>query len=420
MSDSSQNGTDQTQPQRYYEEDAISLIDIVAVLWKRKWMIIGITAAAAIGVVVFSIISLVLPPEQSPLPNYYEPEAMVLVTGDSSAPSFGQAASSALGELAGLAGITGGGGGSYGPLAVELAKSRSVLDSVGEQLNVGERIENKENLNTKIRRLLRENSTVEFESGTGLLRVSYQSTDEEFATEAVNALVSTLNERFRTIGGSRAVTRRELLEEKIAEVESRIAQLEAKISEFTAQYGILDVETVTQEQAQTMANLRSDLILKELEIQSYSEFARIDDPVLRRLRTERDNLRQTLRDMEQGSTEFEGVLPSQQDIPELAFEYERLRRNLDVQAQIYRNLASELELARLNAEGQEPVFQILELAEVPEVKAGPSRATISVVAAAAAFVLSILLAFVSEYVTKLRSDQKEIGQSRLHSNVQKQ
>ena len=404
MSDSSQN--------QHYEEDTISLIDIIAVLWKRKWMIIGITAAAAIGVVVFSIISLVLPPEQSPLPNYYEPEAMVLVTGDSSAPSFGQAASSALGELAGLAGITSGGGGSYGPLAVELAKSRSVLDSVGEQLNVGERIEDKENLNTKIRTLLRENSTVEFESGTGLLTVSYQSIDRDFATEVVNALVSTLNERFRTIGGSRAVTRRELLEEKIAEVESKIAELEAEISEFTAQYGILDVETVTQEQAQTMANLRSDLILKELEIQSYSEFARIDDPVLRRLRTERDNLRQVLRDMEEGSTEFEGVLPSQQEIPELAFEYERLRRNLEVQAQIYRNLASELELARLNAEGQEPVFQILELAEVPEVKAGPSRGTISIVVTLSALFLSVFLSFVLEYVQHVRQDDQQMAKLR--------
>ena len=404
MSDSSQN--------QHYEEDTISLIDIIAVLWKRKWMIIGITAAAAIGVVLFSIISLVLPPEQSPLPNYYEPEAMVLVTGDSSAPSFGQAASSALGELAGLAGITSGGGGSYGPLAVELAKSRSVLDSVGEQLNVGERIEDKENLNTKIRTLLRENSTVEFESGTGLLTVSYQSIDRDFATEVVNALVSTLNERFRTIGGSRAVTRRELLEEKIAEVESKIAELEAEISEFTAQYGILDVETVTQEQAQTMANLRSDLILKELEIQSYSEFARIDDPVLRRLRTERDNLRQVLRDMEEGSTEFEGVLPSQQEIPELAFEYERLRRNLEVQAQIYRNLASELELARLNAEGQEPVFQILELAEVPEVKAGPSRGTISIVVTLSALFLSVFLSFVLEYVQHVRQDDQQMAKLR--------
>ena len=404
MSDSSQN--------QHYEEYTISLIDIIAVLWKRKWMIIGITAAAAIGVVVFSIISLVLPPEQSPLPNYYEPEAMVLVTGDSSGPSFGQAASGALGELAGLAGLSGGGGGSYGHLAVELAASRSVLDRVGKDLNVAARIEDKEHLKTKIRRLLREGSSVDFESDTGLFRISYESTDKEFATEVVNSLVNTLNERFRTIGGSRALTRQELLEEKIAEIESRIAQLEAEISQFTAQYGILDVETVTQEQAQTMANLRSDLILKELEIQSYSEFARIDDPVLRRLRTERDNLRQTLRDMEQGSTEFEGVLPSQQDIPELAFEYERLRRNLDVQAQIYQNLASELELARLNAEGQEPVFQILELAEVPEVKAGPSRGMLSVIVTVTAFFLAVFLSFVVQYVERVRQDDEEMTKLR--------
>ena len=406
MSDSSQQ-----QPQ-HYEEDTISLIDLIAVLWKRKWMIIGITFAAAVGVVGFSIASLVLPPEESPLPNYFKPEAMVLVTGDQNTPSFGQAASGQLGDLAALAGISAGGGGSYGQLVVELSKSRSILDRVGEELNVAERIEDKEFLQTKIRRMLREGSTVEHDGSTGLVTFAYQSTDREFATEVVNTMVELVNERFRTIGGNRAITRRDLLEEKIAEVESRVAELEAQITDFTRRHGVIDIQTTTQEQAQTMANLRSDLILKEMEIQTYSEFARIDDPVLRRLRAERNNLQELLRNMEQGSAEFEGLLPSQQEIPELAFEYERLRRNLEVQAQIYRNLASELELAKLNAEGQEPILQILELAEVPEMKAGPSRGQLSIIVTVTAFFLSVFLAFVLQYVERVREDDEEMAKLR--------
>ncbi|GHU58761.1 hypothetical protein FACS189444_2950 [Spirochaetia bacterium] len=53
------------------QDDEISLIDLFAILWRRKVMIIVITLIAAIGVVVFAVISIMLPPETSPLPNEY-------------------------------------------------------------------------------------------------------------------------------------------------------------------------------------------------------------------------------------------------------------------------------------------------------------------------------------------------------------
>ncbi|GHU72215.1 hypothetical protein FACS189450_09590 [Spirochaetia bacterium] len=49
-------------PEEQSTEDEISLIDLFAVLWHRKVMIITITIIAAIGVVVFAVISIILPP----------------------------------------------------------------------------------------------------------------------------------------------------------------------------------------------------------------------------------------------------------------------------------------------------------------------------------------------------------------------
>jgi LPS O-antigen subunit length determinant protein (WzzB/FepE family) len=51
------------------QDDEISLIDLFAVLWHRRVMILVITFTAMVGVVVFSVVSLVLPTETSPLPN---------------------------------------------------------------------------------------------------------------------------------------------------------------------------------------------------------------------------------------------------------------------------------------------------------------------------------------------------------------
>ena len=63
-------------------DDEISLIDLFAVLWKRKKMIIWITIASMIGVVIFSVISLLLPPEKSYLPNEYTVYSTMLIKED--------------------------------------------------------------------------------------------------------------------------------------------------------------------------------------------------------------------------------------------------------------------------------------------------------------------------------------------------
>jgi len=402
---SSQAPTGQSPPPP--EEDTISLLDLILVLARYKWMIVGITFLAAIGVLAYSIGSLVLPPEQSYLPNVYRPSARLLVRQDSSSGGLSAAiSSSGLGGLAGLAGVDAGGR-NNGQLAISLLQGRTILDQMIEEFDLVERWEIEENVRARTRAALKERSSFEYESETSTLNISYEDIDPEFARDIVNRFVELLNERFNTIAGSRATTRRDLLEEKIADVESQIVVLEERIKEFQQKHGIINVESVATEQTQTMANLRSNLILTEMEIQTYSQFARVDDPRLRQLRAERDNLRQLLIEMQQGYTDFEGVLPSQAQLPELAFQYERLQRDLQVQARIYQNLVGEFELAKLNAEGQEPLLQILETAEAPDQKAGPSRGMISIITTITAFFLAIFLAFIRAYFSNVQNDPEE-------------
>lgn len=61
--------------------------------------------------------------------------------------------------------------------------------------------------------------------------------------------------------------------------------------------------------------------------------------------------------MEQGSAEFDLVLFSQQELPGLAIEFGRLQRDLEVQAQIYRTLTKQYELARLSLQGRSAPFR---------------------------------------------------------------
>jgi hypothetical protein len=153
------------------QDDEISLIDLFAVLWRYKVMIIVVTLIAMIGVVVYSVISLKLPPEKSFLPNKYTAQAQMLINNDSS--SSGGLSSmlnaSGLGGLANLAGINvSGGSSSNSSLAGYLVHSNSVLDEVVKNFNLVERYNIEEYVVSSSREVVKGVLSSNFDDETGI------------------------------------------------------------------------------------------------------------------------------------------------------------------------------------------------------------------------------------------------------------
>ena len=162
-------------------DDTVSLLDLLNVLARRKWLIIVTTLSAAAGVVAFSYLTIVLPPDQSPLPNYYRAEALALINDEMNDGAGQLLAQSPLGSLADLGDV---GGQSYGELALRLLESRTLLDAVSEELNVVERFELTEYPVAQARVLLRSKSSFELDSATGILSISLEDTDAPAHTGA--------------------------------------------------------------------------------------------------------------------------------------------------------------------------------------------------------------------------------------------
>ena len=112
------------------------LLHYLAILLRYRWLIIGITGAVALGAVAFSVVSLLLPPEKSPLPNRYTANATLLVQkgmGDNLSASIlaalgieSQPTDTALGF-------------EIGSLLVLVLQSRTLLDKVIEEFHLVER-----------------------------------------------------------------------------------------------------------------------------------------------------------------------------------------------------------------------------------------------------------------------------------------
>jgi uncharacterized protein involved in exopolysaccharide biosynthesis len=54
--------------------------------------------------------------------------------------------------------------------------------------------------------------------------------------------------------------------------------------------------------------------------------------------------------------------------------------------------------------GEKPVFQVLEMAEVPDKKSGPSRGLICIIVTFAAGFFSVFLAFILNAVANIKND----------------
>lgn len=366
MSDTSGAGA---PPSR--EPDApYDLRHLAGILWQYRWLIVAVTAAGTTLVLTYLILSLVLE-ERNPLPDVYRAEALLLVPRSANAPAIDSEWSGALTSSA-LSGLLPGQVNNM-RLAVILLNSKTIIDQIADHFNLAEHYNITRNVRGAVRQRFLAKAEFDPNQSERLLRIAYRSSEPEFARDVVDLLVVLLEKRFADLGIDRSKRRRDLIASRHSEVEGQIKRYAKEIKEFQERHGVLNVDDLAREYVRRLADLNTQLLLQEVEIQTYVGVAPDNDPALRVLQAERDNLRQLIEEMESGYEAYEGQLPTQDELPELAQEFARLRREQAVQVELFKLLSREYELAKLEVAGQEPVFQVLESAEVPDLRDGPSR-----------------------------------------------
>lgn len=318
-------------------EDEIDLIDLVSVLLKRKWLIIGITGLSMVGALAYAIGSLLLPPETSYLPNEYTPKAHMMIN-DSSSSGGGMAsmlASSGLGGLANLAGVNVASGSTYSALAVYLAGTNSFLDSVVDRFNLIERYKIEKSPRAESRKALKEKLSASMDDESGVFTISFTDIDPVFAQEVVNYSVQYMEQRFTEMGIDKNKLQKENLEVNIKNTYDEIIKLEA--------------ESMNLDRATSRGSYTTN-----------------------------------------GGS--------------LVLEATRIKRELEAQQAVYTQLKTQYELLKVQMASETPVFQVLEYAEIPDQKSGPSRGMLCIIVTFAGFFGSVFLAFVLNAIENIKKD----------------
>jgi uncharacterized protein involved in exopolysaccharide biosynthesis len=324
------------------QEDEISLLDLFSVLWRRRKMIITITSIAAIGAVVFSVISLKLPPEVSPLPNTYTPKALMLI--DDKSPMGGLSSmlnSSGLSGLASLAGLSSSASKTNSQLAEYLVETNSMLDSVVDKFDMINRYKIKNFPRTSSRKALKKFLKAEYDTKSGVFSVSFTDKDPVFARDVVNYCTAYLEKRFDELGIDKNKIEKENLEINIANTFQEIRKLEEES-----------------------------------------------------------------RNLDRSVSYGAGRLPA------ITIDIARIAMELTAQREVYTQLKVQYELLKVTMASEKPVFQILEMAEIPDQKSKPSRGLLCIIIVFAAGFFAVFLAFVLNAIANIKNDPEAMAKLR--------
>ncbi|WP_024466796.1 LPS biosynthesis protein [Treponema pedis] len=260
------------------KNDEISLLDLFVVVFKYKKMIILTTVCAAVFILIYSVISLMLPPEKSFLPNIYKSTALMLIKTPSASSAGGLSSkleSSGLGDIASLMGFGGASGPSYSKLAAFLATTNSLLDAITEEFNIIEKYKIEKNPKTNARKIISRNLKAALDEKTGVFAISYEDIDPEFAKNVTSFCVKYYDNKFMELGLDPDKLEKENVEAAIATclndiktIKLKIQQLEertaynysANISEIATESEHLRMELETQKNIYNQLKIKFEIL----------------------------------------------------------------------------------------------------------------------------------------------------------------
>lgn len=376
--------------------EGIDLLAIFLVLLKYRKFISIVSFLAVAGILAFMIFSAIVPPEASPFPDTYRASAVISlnqrVYSDVLTSVFSPGISNVSATEQGQSLL----GFNYGEYVMRLLRSKSVTDVIAAEFDVAGRYHTDGRFSGRVRAQILNRLFLSYDEKTLMITISYEDVDPEFAAHMTNRLVEILGERILYLKESRSSYQKDLLKKKLDELQAGLDELETKIKDFQAKYGVIEVDKLSDEKIALLANLRSQLVLKEVELRSYETSSQIEDPSLIKLRSERETLRQLIAEIETGNSGLQNGLPSQTLLSEIVLEYSHLERDYRIQEKIYETLLLEFEITkiRLSLVGEEPTFQVIETAEVPDTKWGPARTLWTVTLSVAAFILCCIVVLI--------------------------
>jgi tyrosine-protein kinase Etk/Wzc len=336
------------------------------VQWRKFILLSGLA-----GAVLLAIISFILPSWYTVSTTIFPPEQTSLMPY---AALMQQLSAPILGQIGGVA---------PGTIYIEMLKSRTVCEQIISEFDLMKRYKAKriedaiDQLHSHLGFTLQDN---------GLLFMTLEDKDPQRAADMANRMVELLDQTSRKLKETSAARTAEFVHKQLVDRERMLASAEDSLKTFQQQHNAIDLDDQLKSAMDIVTTLSSRAIALETELQIMTHYTSTSSEEYQRKQTEYNEVVAQLRKLKaEKSGNHDAVrsyIPTLQDVPDVALQYLRLKREVEIQNTVFEMLTSEYEKARIEEARDTPVVQVLDRAEKPNLRSRPKRKIFTLIGAA--------------------------------------
>jgi uncharacterized protein involved in exopolysaccharide biosynthesis len=306
-----------------------------------------------------------------------------------------------LGSLNSLGAASGLGLKNPADMYVGILQSRTIEDNLIDRFHLQNVYGQK--LRMGARSTLRGNS--EFEAASdGLIYIRVKDHNPNLAAVLANAYVDALHTMNSRLAIGQAAQRRLFYDQQLAAERTALAAAEDDLKRTQEKTGLIQLDGQAEMTIRNIAAARAEIASREVELGVTGTFATDQNPDVIRLQQEIASLKSQLAILENSQQRMvpgDLQVPSGR-VPEASLDYLRKLREVRYHESLFELLTKQQEAATLDEAKAAPLIQVVDSAEVPERKSGPSRILITLGLGLVGFLISAAWAILRDVLAGMR------------------
>lgn len=369
--------------------------DYLYILYKwRKFIILNILIVG----IILTVISLLIP-------KTYKANAKVMIPPESSL------------SLGGLTGLIGGSRSSSGlssrilgmgqttseDVILAILNSRTALENVINEFGLIDYYEIKKNNMDKAIRAFSNDISFDVDE-YGMIEISVINKNPEKSAEIANYMINLLDSLNIAFNVEQAKNNRIFIEKRYIKNLSDLKLAEDSLQQFQKKYGMFAIPQQMEVAVKAAAEIESQLMAKEIAAYFMKMQYGENSPVYQGTLAEISLLKNKVDELKKADklTDESNVFFPFKKGPEMAIDYLRLYREVEIQSKILEIVLPMYEQAKVDEQKSIPTISVLDKAGIPQLKHSPKRSLFILGIAFPIFIILLLLAFRGEKLYHLK------------------
>lgn len=343
------------------------IADFIRTFWLKRKMVFG---TVVVGILISVLYALLLPNVYTSTTSLMPPDTTSPYSNILGMLSPGGSAADVATEALGL--------GTPGDLFIGILESRNVQDGVINRLDLTHYYRTRSM--EAARKSLEESTKITTDQRSEIITISVRSNDPVVAAKIALAYVQELDRVVTENTTSSARRERIFLEDRVKDVKRQLDDSAKQLSQFSTKSGALDISSQTKSMIEEGFRLQGELVEGRSQLaalrQTYSE----DNSKVKALEAHNSELQRQLDKMGGMSGGFvpaentsDSLYPTADQLPALGLTYYDLERKMRVDEALWEALTKQYESAKVEEAAEIPTVHVLDVANTPERKSGPSR-----------------------------------------------